>query len=114
MLLTAYAGQWVGNAVLGSYASGFGGGLTLIMRVGHLSPPEHAADGVAGAAGFLAASSGLTGVHGGHPAPRHPQHRRLHRDADPDDVDRRRRPDRAAGVAGGDPAEPITGPAGHA
>ncbi len=31
MLLTAYAGQWVGNAVLGSYASGFGGGLTLIM-----------------------------------------------------------------------------------
>jgi uncharacterized membrane protein (DUF485 family) len=31
MLLTAYAGQWVGTAVLGSYASGFGGGLTLIM-----------------------------------------------------------------------------------
>jgi uncharacterized membrane protein YjjP (DUF1212 family) len=31
MLLTAYAGQWVGNAVLGSYASGFGGGLTLII-----------------------------------------------------------------------------------
>jgi uncharacterized membrane protein YjjP (DUF1212 family) len=31
MLLTAYAGQWVGNAVLGSYASGFGGGLTLIL-----------------------------------------------------------------------------------
>ena len=31
MLLTACAGQWVGNAVLGSYASGFGGGLTLIM-----------------------------------------------------------------------------------
>jgi uncharacterized membrane protein YjjP (DUF1212 family) len=31
MLLTAYAGQWVGNAVLGSYASGFGGGLTLIV-----------------------------------------------------------------------------------
>ncbi len=84
------------------------------VRVGHLSPPEHAADGVAGAAGFLAAGSGLTGVHGGHPAPRHPQHRRLHRDADPDDVDRRRRPDRAAGVAGGDPAELITGPAGHA
>jgi len=83
------------------------------VRVGHLSPPEHAADGVAGAAG-LAAGSGLTGVHGGHPAPRHPQHRRLHRDADPDDVDRRRRPDRAAGVAGGDPAELITGPAGHA
>jgi uncharacterized membrane protein YjjB (DUF3815 family) len=31
MLLTAYAGQWVGNAVLGSFASGFGGGLTLII-----------------------------------------------------------------------------------
>ncbi|HEY6648826.1 MAG TPA: threonine/serine exporter family protein, partial [Mycobacterium sp.] len=31
MLLTAYAGQWVGNAVLGSYASGLGGGLTLII-----------------------------------------------------------------------------------
>ena len=31
MLVTAYAGQWAGNAVLGSYASGFGGGLTLIM-----------------------------------------------------------------------------------
>ena len=31
MLLTAYGGQWVGNAVLGSYASGFGGGLTLII-----------------------------------------------------------------------------------
>ena len=31
MLLTAYLGQWVGNAVLGSYASRFGGGLTLIM-----------------------------------------------------------------------------------
>ncbi|HEX4586436.1 MAG TPA: threonine/serine exporter family protein [Mycobacterium sp.] len=31
MLYTAYAGQWVGNAVLGSYASGFGGGLTLIL-----------------------------------------------------------------------------------
>lgn len=31
MLLTAYGGQWVGNAVLGSYASGFGGGLTLIL-----------------------------------------------------------------------------------
>jgi hypothetical protein len=31
MLSTAYAGQWVGNAVLGSYASGFGGGLTLIL-----------------------------------------------------------------------------------
>ena len=31
MLFTAYAGQWLGNAVLGSYASGFGGGLTLIL-----------------------------------------------------------------------------------
>jgi uncharacterized membrane protein YjjP (DUF1212 family) len=31
MLYTAYAGQWLGNAVLGSYASGFGGGLTLII-----------------------------------------------------------------------------------
>jgi uncharacterized membrane protein YjjP (DUF1212 family) len=31
MLLTAYAGQWIGNELLGSYASGFGGGLTLIV-----------------------------------------------------------------------------------
>jgi uncharacterized membrane protein YjjP (DUF1212 family) len=31
MLYTAYAGQWLGNALLGSYASGFGGGLTLIL-----------------------------------------------------------------------------------
>jgi uncharacterized membrane protein YjjB (DUF3815 family) len=31
MLYTAYAGQWLGNAVLGSYANGFGGGLTLII-----------------------------------------------------------------------------------
>jgi uncharacterized membrane protein YjjP (DUF1212 family) len=31
MLFTTYAGQWLGNAVLGSYASGFGGGLTLIV-----------------------------------------------------------------------------------
>jgi uncharacterized membrane protein YjjP (DUF1212 family) len=31
MLYIAYAGQWIGNAVLGSYASGFGGGLTLIL-----------------------------------------------------------------------------------
>jgi uncharacterized membrane protein YjjP (DUF1212 family) len=31
MLYLAYGGQWVGNAVLGSYASGFGGGLTLIL-----------------------------------------------------------------------------------
>jgi uncharacterized membrane protein YjjP (DUF1212 family) len=31
MLLTAYGGQWLGNVVLGSYASGFGGGLTLIV-----------------------------------------------------------------------------------
>lgn len=31
MLYIAYAGQWVGNAVLGSYASGFGGGLALIL-----------------------------------------------------------------------------------
>ncbi len=31
MLYTAYAGQWIGNALLGSYASGFGGGLTLII-----------------------------------------------------------------------------------
>ncbi|MCT7660100.1 threonine/serine exporter family protein [Mycobacterium deserti] len=31
MLYSAYAGQWVGNALLGSYASGFGGGLTLIL-----------------------------------------------------------------------------------
>jgi uncharacterized membrane protein YjjP (DUF1212 family) len=31
MLLTAYGGQWVGNELLGSYASGFGGGVTLII-----------------------------------------------------------------------------------
>jgi uncharacterized membrane protein YjjB (DUF3815 family) len=31
MLYIAYAGQWVGNAVLGSYASGFGGGMALII-----------------------------------------------------------------------------------
>src|SRR5690242_8921899 len=31
MLYVAYAGQWIGNAVLGSYASGFGGGLALIL-----------------------------------------------------------------------------------
>ncbi|MBE1548714.1 uncharacterized membrane protein YjjP (DUF1212 family) [Mycobacterium sp. OAS707] len=31
MLYVAYGGQWIGNAVLGSYASGFGGGLTLIL-----------------------------------------------------------------------------------
>jgi uncharacterized membrane protein YjjP (DUF1212 family) len=31
MLYTAYAGQWIGNELLGSYASGFGGGLTLII-----------------------------------------------------------------------------------
>jgi uncharacterized membrane protein YjjB (DUF3815 family) len=31
ILYTAYAGQWLGNAALGSYASGFGGGFTLIL-----------------------------------------------------------------------------------
>jgi uncharacterized membrane protein YjjB (DUF3815 family) len=31
MLYVAYGGQWIGNSVLGSYASGFGGGLTLIL-----------------------------------------------------------------------------------
>ncbi len=31
MLYTAYVGQWVGNELLGSYASGFSGGLTLIL-----------------------------------------------------------------------------------
>jgi uncharacterized membrane protein YjjP (DUF1212 family) len=31
MLYVAYLGQWVGNALLGSYASGFGGGMTLIL-----------------------------------------------------------------------------------
>ncbi|HYZ69012.1 MAG TPA: threonine/serine exporter family protein, partial [Mycobacterium sp.] len=31
MLYIAYVGQWIGNAVLGSYASGFGGGLALIL-----------------------------------------------------------------------------------
>ncbi|MDT5291958.1 MAG: hypothetical protein QOF88_6847 [Mycobacterium sp.] len=31
MLYAAYAGQWIGNEILGSYASGFGGGLALIL-----------------------------------------------------------------------------------
>jgi uncharacterized membrane protein YjjB (DUF3815 family) len=31
ILLTAYGGQWIGNELLGSSASGFGGGLTLIV-----------------------------------------------------------------------------------
>jgi uncharacterized membrane protein YjjP (DUF1212 family) len=31
MLYVAYGGQWLGNALLGSYASGFGGGLALIL-----------------------------------------------------------------------------------
>jgi len=31
MLYVAYGGQWVGNELLGSYASGFGGGLALIL-----------------------------------------------------------------------------------
>ena len=31
MLYTAYAGQWLGNALLGSFASGFGGGVALIL-----------------------------------------------------------------------------------
>jgi uncharacterized membrane protein YjjP (DUF1212 family) len=31
MLYVAYAGQWLGNELLGSYASGFGGGFTLII-----------------------------------------------------------------------------------
>ena len=31
MLYVAYGGQWIGNATLGSYASGFGGGLALIL-----------------------------------------------------------------------------------
>jgi uncharacterized membrane protein YjjP (DUF1212 family) len=31
MLYVAYGGQWIGNELLGSYASGFGGGLTLIL-----------------------------------------------------------------------------------
>jgi uncharacterized membrane protein YjjP (DUF1212 family) len=84
----------LGNAVLGSYASGFGGGLTLIicaLAISHLpnTPPCD-------------------------PAPRHPQHRRVHRHADLDDVDRGRRADRAAAMAGGDPADLITERAGHA
>jgi uncharacterized membrane protein YjjB (DUF3815 family) len=31
MLYVAYAGQWIGNELLGSYASGFSGGLALIL-----------------------------------------------------------------------------------
>jgi uncharacterized membrane protein YjjB (DUF3815 family) len=31
MLFTAYAGQLAGNALFGSYASGFGGGLVLVL-----------------------------------------------------------------------------------
>jgi hypothetical protein len=104
-----------GNAVLGSYASGFGGGLTLIIFALAISHrPEHTADSVAGASRLLAAGAGFTGIHGGHPASRHPQHRGVHRHPDLDDVDRRRRADRVAAVAGGDPAHVVTEPAGHA
>jgi uncharacterized membrane protein YjjP (DUF1212 family) len=115
MLLTAYGGQWVGNAVLGSYASGFGGGLTLIICALAISHrPEYTADGVAGASRLLAVGAGLPGLHGGHSTPRHPQHRGVHRHADLDDVDRRRRAGRSAAMAGGDPADVVTGPASHA
>ena len=41
MLYTAYAGQWIGNALLGSYASGFGGGLTLIVFALAISHRPH-------------------------------------------------------------------------
>ena len=54
------------------------------------------------------------GVHGGHPTSRRPQHRRVHRHADRDDVDRRRRADLAAAVALCDSADVGTAPAGHA
>src|SRR5436305_8781758 len=50
--------------------------------------------------------------HRRHSAARHPQHRDLHRDPDFDDVDRRRPADRAAAVAGGDPADAVIEPAG--
>jgi hypothetical protein len=64
--------------------------------------------------GLLAVGAGLAGVHGGHPASRCPQHRRVHRHVDRDDVDRRRRADRAAAVARGDPADVVTEPESHA
>jgi Putative threonine/serine exporter len=79
MLYTAYAGQWIGKALLGSFASGFGGGLTLIL---------------------FAVGAGSIGLHGRHPATRHAQHRRVHRHADRNDVDRGGRADRTVVVAG--------------
>ncbi len=113
MLYIAYGGQWVGNAVLGSYASGFGGGLGANpVRAGDIAPPQHTADDVAGGAGILAVGPRIAGLHGGHPATGHAQHRRVHRHPDLDDVDRRRRADRAAGLAGGHPADVVTEPAG--
>jgi uncharacterized membrane protein YjjP (DUF1212 family) len=84
------------------------------LRACHLAPTEHPADRIAGAAGLLAAGSRLARIHGRHPVARHPQHGSLHRDADLDDVDRRRRADRAAAVAGGDPDDVVTEPAGYA
>ena len=106
MLYVAYAGQWVGNAVLGSYASGFGGGMALIifaLAISHRpnTPPTMSlvVPGfwllVPGSLGFMGVTQ-LLGTHstGG-----------VHRHADLDDVDRRRRADRVAAVAGGDPAD---------
>jgi uncharacterized membrane protein YjjP (DUF1212 family) len=114
MLLTAYAGQWVGNAVLGSYASGFGGGLTLIicaLAISHRpnTPPTVSLvlPGfwlvVPGSLGFM----GVTQLLG-------TQHRHLHCHTDLHDVDRCRRADRAAVVAGRDPADVVTEPASYA
>jgi hypothetical protein len=92
MLLTAYAGQCLGNAVLGSYASGFGGGLNVDhLRVGDLASPGHTADRLVGIAGLLAA---------------------VHRHADIGDVNRRRRADLAVAVAAGRPAHQVAGSEG--
>jgi len=115
MLLTAYAGQWVGNAVLGSYASGFGGGLTLIICALAISHRPNTPPTVSLVLpGFWLLVPGSLGFMGVHSAPRHPQHRRVHRHADLDDVDCGRRADRAAAMAGSDPADLVTGPASHA
>jgi hypothetical protein len=64
--------------------------------------------------GFWLLAPGSLGFMGGHPASRRPQHRRVHRHADRDDVDRRRRADRAAAGARGDPVDVVTEPESHA
>jgi uncharacterized membrane protein YjjP (DUF1212 family) len=111
MLYVAYAGQWIGNEILGSYARGGRRrpGANPV-RAGDIPPPHHTADDVAGGARLLAAGSWVTGFHGHHAAPRHPQHRGVHRDADLDDVHCDRRADGAPAVARGRSAHGIARP----